>query len=386
MAGIPSAAGRAHAAQARAARPDPQAKDDAWRSADEPVGAERVRVVRHRAAASSSPRSPSLCAAYAASLLRRDRRHRGLPLRLGVGPGRPASPTRCRIPNRRSWPGPRPAWRPTSWPHRSADRSSTARTSCVGRPRVRARFAGSAAPDPDSDATDAMPTRLRSQSCCVLAGSATKSCGCKFDDLELCNCLTCGRTLALAHSQRAQPFRAQPLGGGLLCEEELAQPSPPASRRSLWWRPRAVAAEPPTPATEGGGQTGGEITVAGCTPENPLIPGNTGRGLWRRHRRRHDVEAGGVQHRERRARERHRRVDRDQRQQDLHGQAEAVQVPRRHRSQGQELRRRLELHRLRTQRPRGQLLHGLDRGLRRRAVRPNEDCKRKPPRPRPCRA
>jgi oligopeptide transport system substrate-binding protein len=30
-----------------------------------------------------------------------------------------------------------------------------------------------------------------------------------------------------------------------------------------------------SPGTEVGGQTGGEITVAGCTPENPLIPGNT---------------------------------------------------------------------------------------------------------------
>ncbi|HYI53793.1 MAG TPA: ABC transporter substrate-binding protein [Microlunatus sp.] len=30
-----------------------------------------------------------------------------------------------------------------------------------------------------------------------------------------------------------------------------------------------------SPGTEEGGQTGGEITVAGCTPENPLIPGNT---------------------------------------------------------------------------------------------------------------
>jgi oligopeptide transport system substrate-binding protein len=31
----------------------------------------------------------------------------------------------------------------------------------------------------------------------------------------------------------------------------------------------------PTPATSEGGQTGGEVTVAGCTPENPLVPGNT---------------------------------------------------------------------------------------------------------------
>jgi oligopeptide transport system substrate-binding protein len=30
-----------------------------------------------------------------------------------------------------------------------------------------------------------------------------------------------------------------------------------------------------TPGTEEGGQTGGEVTVAGCTPENPLIPGAT---------------------------------------------------------------------------------------------------------------
>ncbi len=31
----------------------------------------------------------------------------------------------------------------------------------------------------------------------------------------------------------------------------------------------------PTPGASQGGQTGGEIVVAGCTPENPLIPGNT---------------------------------------------------------------------------------------------------------------
>jgi oligopeptide transport system substrate-binding protein len=30
-----------------------------------------------------------------------------------------------------------------------------------------------------------------------------------------------------------------------------------------------------TPGTEEGGTTGGEITVAGCTPENPMVPGNT---------------------------------------------------------------------------------------------------------------
>jgi oligopeptide transport system substrate-binding protein len=34
-------------------------------------------------------------------------------------------------------------------------------------------------------------------------------------------------------------------------------------------------ADTPDPATSEGGQTGGEITIAGCTPENPLIPGAT---------------------------------------------------------------------------------------------------------------
>jgi oligopeptide transport system substrate-binding protein len=33
--------------------------------------------------------------------------------------------------------------------------------------------------------------------------------------------------------------------------------------------------ETPDPGTSAAGQTGGEITVAGCTPQNPLVPGNT---------------------------------------------------------------------------------------------------------------
>ena len=33
--------------------------------------------------------------------------------------------------------------------------------------------------------------------------------------------------------------------------------------------------EPESEASQPGGQAGGEIVVAGCTPENPLIPGNT---------------------------------------------------------------------------------------------------------------
>ena len=54
-----------------------------------------------------------------------------------------------------------------------------------------------------------------------------------------------------------------------------------------------------------------------------------------------------------RRRERHRRVHRHDRQPELHRQAQqGLQVPRRHRGQGQELRRRLELRRLRAPMPR----------------------------------
>lgn len=31
----------------------------------------------------------------------------------------------------------------------------------------------------------------------------------------------------------------------------------------------------PDPGASAGGKTGGEVVVAGCTPENPLIPGAT---------------------------------------------------------------------------------------------------------------
>ncbi len=47
--------------------------------------------------------------------------------------------------------------------------------------------------------------------------------------------------------------------------------------------------EPESEASQPGGQAGGEIVDSGCTPENPLIPGNTSESLWRRHRRRHDL-------------------------------------------------------------------------------------------------
>ncbi len=103
----PTAAGRTHAAEARAARPEPQAKDDAWRSADEPVGAERVRVVRHRARL--LPALPvRTVRRLRRTLLRRDPRHRELSAPAGRWVRLPSSPTRCRTLNRRSWLGPRP--------------------------------------------------------------------------------------------------------------------------------------------------------------------------------------------------------------------------------------------------------------------------------------
>ena len=120
-----------------------------------------------------------------------------------------------------------------------------------------------------------MPTRFRSQSCCVSAGLAAKSCGCKFNDLELCNCLTCGRTHALAHSQRARPFRAQPLGGGLFMRGRTRATLAAGLTTIALVATACGGGGTPTPATSEGGQAGGEITVAGCTPKNALIPGNT---------------------------------------------------------------------------------------------------------------
>ena len=113
----------------------------------------------------------------------------------------------------------------------------------------------------------------------------------------------------------------------------------------------------PQPGTsQAGGQAGGEITVYGCTPKNPLIPGNTNEACGSyivvpitAKLIRYDVENASPINDIAESIE-------TKRQQALHRQAQAVQVPRRHRGQGQELRRRLELHRVRTQRSGQQLL------------------------------
>ena len=118
--------------------------------------------------------------------------------------------------------------------------------------------------------------------------------------------------------------------------------------------------------TTAAGSTGGEIVVNGCTPENPLIAGNTSETCGGNILDTDHGEARPLQRRGRRARERHRRVHRDRGQPDLHGQAQAgLHVLRRHRGQGQELRRRVELHRVRPERPGRRLLLRPDRGLRR---------------------
>ena len=130
--------------------------------------------------------------------------------------------------------------------------------------------------------------------------------------------------------------------------------------------------ESPDPGTSAEGQAGGEITIAGCTPQNPLIPGNT------------SETCGGdiidamtsklVEYNTENAAPRTTSPSRSRpRQQDLHGQAQAVQVPRRHRCQGQDF---VDAWNYTPTAPtvRRQLLHGPDRRLRRHPG-PGADCK-----------
>ena len=132
-----------------------------------------------------------------------------------------------------------------------------------------------------------------------------------------------------------------------------------------------------TATTAAGGKTGGEITVRGCNPAEPARPEQHHGDLrWQRHRR-GLRQARPLRPRDCRAQARHRRVDRDDRQPELHGEAEAgLQVPRRHRGHLQELRRRVELRGLRPERAVQRLLHGADRGLRRPPVRRHHEPRR----------
>ena len=83
----------------------------------------------------------------------------------------------------------------------------------------------------------------------------------------------CGRRQRPALTRLGRIF----LGGGHPCALKLAQW---LRQRSHPWPCCAACGggggETPDPGTsQEAGQAGGEITIAGCTPENPLIPGNT---------------------------------------------------------------------------------------------------------------
>ncbi len=143
----------------------------------------------------------------------------------------------------------------------------------------------------------------------------------------------------------------------------------------------------PTPATSEGGKTGGEIVVAGCTPQNPLVPGNTSETCGGDIIDAMTAKLVALQHRERRSRERHRRVDRDHRQQELHRQAEAGYKFQ----DGTEVKAKnfVDAWNYTAYGPNGSggqlLLSGPIAGYERRAVPPTTtDCKARRRRPRPC--
>ena len=150
-------------------------------------------------------------------------------------------------------------------------------------------------------------------------------------------------------------------------------------------RPVAVAVRSHSRVAQASSQAGGEITVYGLYAGEPARSWQHQRGLRRQHRStpitaklvRYDAEnaiTGSTTSRS---------PSRPTTTRSSPSSCKPLQVPRRHRGQGQELRRRLELRRLRPQRPGRQLLHGADRGLRRPAVRRRRTASRSR-RPRSC--
>ena len=92
-------------------------------------------------------------------------------------------------------------------------------------------------------------------------------------------------------------------------------------------------------------------------PAEPADPRQHQRGLRRQLVGRHDGEAGPLQRRYRGARATTSpSPSRPRTTRTSRSSSSRLQVPRRHRGQGQELRRRLELHRVRPERPAGTLL------------------------------
>ena len=169
--------------------------------------------------------------------------------------------------------------------------------------------------------------------------------------------------------------------------EKLAGWPPRLLRPSLLLRRRVAGAvrHPSRVRVSPLARLAAKITVAGCTPENPLIPGNTSEtcggdiiDAMTSKLVRYNTENAAPEN-------------------DIAESIETsdnklftvklkpLQVPGRHRRQGQELRRCLELHRLRPQRSGRQLLLRADRRLRRRAV-PRRRRASRSPRLRPCRA
>ena len=162
----------------------------------------------------------------------------------------------------------------------------------------------------------------------------------------------------------------------------------PHVHRSRRRRRVAVAGTEPQPGTSQAAAARRRDHRRSCTPQNPLIPANTneacGGDICRRHRRRSWCTTTPTT--PRRSCDIAESIETKDNQ-TLHGQAQAgLQVPRRHRGQGQELRRRLELDAYGPNGKAEQLLLRADRGLRRPAVRHRlqgrADCKASRRRPR----
>ena len=136
--------------------------------------------------------------------------------------------------------------------------------------------------------------------------------------------------------------------------------------------------EPEPGSSQAGGQAGGEVTVAGLYAGEPAVPGNTSEACggdivdaMTSKLVRYNTENAAPEN------DIAESIETSDNQA-LHRQAEAVQVPGRHRRQGQELRRCLELHRLWPQRPGWQLLLCAVRRVSPTSQCPDADCKGKP--------
>ena len=168
-----------------------------------------------------------------------------------------------------------------------------------------------------------------------------------------------------------QPMPTEPPNRRMRWAERLtsssftAQASPPGSYSQLAAAVMAATRRTPRLPARPAARSG-----SGLQPREPAGPQQHHRDLWWKRPGRLDRQGGALQPGDGCARERHRGVHHHRGQPELHRQArQGLQVPRRHRGQGEELRRRVELRRLRPQRAVLGLLHGADRGLRRPEVR-----------------